>query len=139
MICAAMASLYLLFLPHFRIDYNIASLLLVLIMMYYEIKRVKQGKGIFEYEFKSDFGLGLLIGTSILFKQTTGLVICAMFVIYKLFVVTKKEEFKAFVKIMLVRSLGVAVPVIMLAIYLTINNIWTYFLDFAVFRYNYIF
>jgi 4-amino-4-deoxy-L-arabinose transferase-like glycosyltransferase len=57
----SMVMFYFLFLHQFRMDYNFAILLVVLIALYYEINKVKNGKEILEYNFKFDFCLGILI------------------------------------------------------------------------------
>ena len=111
---------YVLLFNYFGLDYNFATLLVVLIVLYNEIKHVD----------KFNFWNGVLIGLTILLKQNTGLVLSFVFIFYKfLMFPIKKETFK----IILTRALGVFVPVAILALYLTINNIWKDFFDYAIY------
>ena len=127
--------IYLLVAKHFCIDYNFATLLVILITIYCELKNLQKGKEILEVN-KKDFFLGMLVGTSILFKQTTGLFVSVIFIFCKLLLASNKEDFKRAFKIIIIRLLGVIIPVIVLAIYLSINNIWYDFLDYTVYSLN---
>lgn len=124
--------IYLLMYEHFCIDYNFAILLIILITIYCEIKKITNGKEILEVN-KNDFFLGILVGTSILFKQTTGLFVSIIFIFYKLLLASNKKEYIKAFKIIVTRLLGVLIPVILFAIYLSFNNIWYDFLDYAVY------
>lgn len=128
-------SIYILLNNFFCIDYNFGILLITLITIYYELKRISQGKELIEVTYK-DFLLGIFVGASILFKQTTGLFLSAIFIFYKLLLATNKEEFKNVFKIIGIRILGVVIPIIAFAIYLSINNIWNEFLDYTVYSLN---
>lgn len=132
-IYSSISALYLLFFSHFRIDYNLSMLLIVLIVLYNEIKRVKEKNMILEYNFKRDFFLGILMGTTILFKHTAGLFITSIFILYKLLLVPKKEQIRKAFEIILTRLLGAFIPVILLIIYLSVNNIWLEFLDYTIY------
>ena len=123
--------IYLLFYKDFCIDYNYTVLLIILITIYAELK-----KEILEVNFKRDFLLGLLVGTSILFKQTTGLALIVIFVLYKLLLVNNKNEFKSVIKIIVERALGALIPILIFCIYLSCNNLWKYFLDYTVYSLN---
>lgn len=114
------------------IDYNFSILLIALIAMYLEFKELEKNKKIIIYNKKKDFCLGILVGTSILFKQTTGLFLTVIFILYKLLLAKGKEEFKITGKIILTRTLGVCIPVICLCIYLTLNNIWAECIDYTI-------
>lgn len=124
--------IFLLFYKHFCIDYNFAILLVVLITIYYELKSLSNKKEILIPN-KTNFLLGILVGTSILFKHTTGLFLSAIYIFYKLLIATNKEEFKNVFKIILLRLLGVMIPISIFAIYLTVNNIWQDFLDYTIY------
>lgn len=127
--------IYILLNSFFCIDYNFGILLITLITIYCELKKISQGKELLEVTYK-DFWLGIFVGASILFKQTTGLFLSAIFIFYKLLIATNKEEFKKVFKIIGIRILGVIIPVIAFAIYLSINNIWNDFLDYTVYSLN---
>lgn len=127
--------IYLLMKDHFCIDYNFGTLLIILITIYCELKNISKKKDFLDVN-KRDFFLGILVGTSIMFKQTTGLFTSVIFIFYKLLIATNKEDFKKAFKIIILRLLGVIIPVIMFVIYLTVNNIWYDFLDYTVYSLN---
>lgn len=124
--------IYLLMYEHFCIDYNFATLLIILITIYCELKSLSKGKEILNVS-KNDFWLGILVGTTIASKQTTGIFVSVIFIFYKLLLCSKKEEFKKTFKIIIIRLLGVLIPIVLLAIYLSVNNIWNDFLDYTVY------
>lgn len=123
---------YKIFSNYICIDYNFAILLIALIAMYIELRNLEKNKKIIVYNKKNDFCLGILVGTSILFKQTTGMFLTVIFILYKLLLAKGKEEFKITGKIILVRALGVCIPVICLCAYLIINNIWADCIDYTI-------
>ncbi|MGN1311299.1 MAG: hypothetical protein ACI4VP_06430 [Clostridia bacterium] len=124
--------IYLLFYEHFCIDYNFCVLLIILITIYCELKSLSKGKEILDIS-KNDFWLGILVGTSIAFKQTTGIFVSVIFLFYKLLLCSKKEDFKKTFKIIAIRLLGVLIPIVLLAIYLSVDNIWKDFLDYTIY------
>ena len=71
------------------IDYNYAVLLIALILLFIELKNVKED--IFKYSFRYNFILGIVAGIAILFKQTTGIAVAMACVGYKIFEIRKKE------------------------------------------------
>ena len=132
-IYVTMVIMYLLFFDLFCIDYNLLTILIILIAIYYEIKRISKGHEILEYSFKFDFCLGIFLGASILLKQTSGLFISVIFILYKLLLASNKEDFKTVFKIILTRFFGVLIPAFLLYIYLIINNIWMDYLEYTVY------
>lgn len=124
---------YFILLDHLRIDYNFATILVVLTALYYELKRLIKTDKIIEYNFQFDFILGILIGHTILLKHTTGLVISVAFVFYKFLLIFRKEDLKTIMKITGTRFLGVLIPVAILIVYLIINNIFSDFLDYCIY------
>lgn len=120
--------IYLMFYNYFCIDYNYAVLLISLIIIYIELKYE-----MFDVDPKRDFWLGILVGSSILFKQTTGLALTVISIFYKLLLVSNKDACKKVFKIIIYRSIGVLTPILLFVIYLTINNIWIDFLDYTIF------
>ena len=127
--------IYLLLYKHFCIDYNFAALLVILMTIYYELKNISKKEDLLNIN-KRDVFLGILVGSSILLKQTIGLFTSVIFIFYKLLIVTKKEEVKKVFKIIFLRLFGVIIPVIVFVIYLIINNIWYDFLDYTVYSLN---
>jgi hypothetical protein len=74
-----------------------------------------------------------MVGSTLLFKQTTGMFISAIFIMYKLLLAANKSEFKIVIKIVFTRFLGVLIPITLLVLYLSINNIWNEFLDYTIY------
>lgn len=112
------------------IDYNYAVLLIALILLYIELKNVKES--FLEYDFKYNFVLGLIAGLAILCKQTTGIAVSMACIGYKIFAIRNKDDIKIFLKIAFARLLGVIVPVIIFMIYLVMNNAVKDFVDYTI-------
>lgn len=112
------------------IDYNYAVLLITLILLYIELKNVKEG--LLEYDFKYNFVLGLIAGLAILCKQTTGIAVSMACIGYKIFAIRNKDDIKIFLKIAFARILGVILPVIIFMIYLVMNNAVKDFVDYTI-------
>lgn len=85
--------MYMLMDNYFRIDYNFGVLLIALITLYYELKQISRGKELVETDYKDIF-IGILVGSSILFKQTTGVFLSAIFVSYKLLLLNREGNIK---------------------------------------------
>lgn len=90
--------MYMLMDNYFRIDYNFGVLLIALITLYYELKQISRGKELVETDYKDIF-IGILVGSSILFKQTTGVFLSAIFVSYKLLLLNREGNIKNILKI----------------------------------------
>lgn len=125
-------SIYLIYYNYFCIDYNYSILLIALTGIYLELNFSNKNT-ILKSNIKHDIGVGVLIGTSILLKQTTGLFISAIFVFYKLLIISKKIQIKEIVKIISLRLIGIFIPIGLLLSYLILNNIWWEFLDYAIY------
>jgi len=74
-----------------------------------------------------------LVGTSILIKQTTGIILSLVFIFYKILVAKGKEDWKNVAKIIFIRLLGVTIPIILFIIYLIKNNIGYEFKNYAIY------
>ena len=116
----------------FTIDYNFAVLFLVLIIMYIEIKQYKKENILLKLECKKDVLLGILAGLCITLKQSTGLIVAVTLIGYKILEIRNKKDFKEFIKIALMRTIGMLIPVIIMVIYLVYNNALNSFIDYAI-------
>ncbi len=125
--------IYSVYYNYFSIDYNFSILLITLIGIYIELYFINKNKSVIISNIKIDFGLGILIGCTILLKQTTGLFISLIFVFYKVLIVLKKSEVKEILKIMVARLLGIFIPICIMIIYLSVNHIWLEFMDYAIY------
>lgn len=103
------------------IDYNVAVLFIALVILYKELRVSKQ-----------DFVIGLLTGLAICTKQSIGITLAGIVIIYKLLFVDNKEQFIEYLKVALKRIVGILIPVIIFIIYLLITGSIKEFIDYAV-------
>ena len=128
--CLIVTALFgILFRDCYCIDYNILSLLFALIILYIELKNIKNSH--FKAE-KNDWIIGILAGLAICTKQSIGAILAVIVVGYKLIFVQNKEEFKNYLRIAIKRIIGILIPVIILFIYLLATNAISDFIDYAV-------
>jgi len=125
--------LYCIYYQYFCIDYNFFVLLIILLTIFLELKKNAKTNNLFEVNAKYDMLLGILVGTSILIKQTTGIFFSLIFIFYKILTIPKNLKVKDVLKILFIRSIGVIIPVIILILYLRITNTWNSFLDYAIY------
>lgn len=112
------------------IDYNYAVLFIALILLYTELKNIKED--FLKYDFKYNFVLGLIAGLAILCKQTTGIAVAMACIGYKIFAIRSKDDIKKFFKIAFTRLFGVLIPIVFFIIYLIVNNAFVYFVDYTI-------
>ena len=103
------------------IDYNVAVLFLALIILYKELHGSKQ-----------DLLIGLLAGLAVCTKQSIGVTLAFVVVLYKLLFVENKEQFKEYIKTALKRIVGILIPVIVFIIYLLVTGAMSEFINYAV-------
>ena len=116
----------------FCLDYNYLSLLIVLIIVYKEIKLYKEDFKFIKLNIQDDLVLGILAGLSILTKQTTGILISVVLLGNKLIFVRKKEDLKIYLKTFTYRLIGIMIPSLLLVLYLIINNAFTEFINYTI-------
>ena len=112
-------------LDYFCLDYNFFNLLIILLIMFIENKNFEK------HELKINLLIGILGAFSFLVKQTTGGFVMLAAILLKLLQI-KKENYKQIFKEILVRCVGVLIPIIMFVMYLTINGAWQDFVDYAI-------
>jgi len=115
------ALLFLFIKDSFYIDYNYAILFVTLLLIYIELKYKN-------YSVKYNVLIGLLAGITILLKQSTGIIISAITVLYLLLEKRDKETVKA----ILYRIIGVLIPCIIFILYLFITNSMSSFIDYCI-------
>lgn len=123
---------YVFVINYIAVDYNFVNLLISLIIFYFELKLYKETKELFIYNFKRDFFLGVLAGISIVFKQTTGILLTIGVILYKLLAIKNKTDLKKFIKIAITRLAGSLLPLIIMIIYLLKNNLIEDFTNYAI-------
>lgn len=115
------ALLFLFIKDNFYIDYNYAILFIVLVLIYVELKYKNCGA-------RYNLLIGLLAGATILLKQSTGIIISVITVIYLLAEKRDNQTLKA----VTYRVCGVLIPCIILLIYLLATNSVSSFIDYCV-------
>ena len=112
--------------PYFAIDYNWASLLNILIILYLEIKNKENKKKSY------NILIGLISGLLITIKQTTGIVITLAVIGYKIFEIRDKKEIKEYIKGAILRTIGAAIaPIFMIIILLKLGALNDY-IDYCI-------
>ena len=107
-------------------DYNNLVELFCLIIVYLEINNKEKTN------IKYNIFIGILGGLCIITKQTTGLIISGMIVLYKILQIKKKEDIKTCIKQAGIRALGISIPVVLFIVYLLINNAISDFIDYCI-------
>ena len=72
------------------------------------------------------------MGLSILFKQSTGLVVSFISIIFPIFFIKNKIDFKKYIKTTFYKIVGLCIPIILLIIYLFFNNAIYDFIDYTI-------
>ena len=118
----------------YRLDYNVTTILLALIVLLAELKLKKK----YSQEIKGKLPIwanhliiGILSGIAILNKQTLGLFLAFVVIIVPLLFM-KKENKKEIFKDILYRILGMIIPIAIFVIYLLISNSFKDFIDYAI-------
>lgn len=119
------ATIYL-YKNYFCIDYNFAVLLIILIITLLELKNIEK------HSSKLNFFAGILVGMAILTKQTTGIFLSLVFLLYNILIINNKDELKEYGKETIYKTLGIIVPIILFCIYITICKGWNDFIDYTI-------
>ena len=120
------AFLFYLFMPYFTIDYNFANILVLLILVYLELKFKDNNKP------RINLLIGLLAGITILFKQTTGIIISLICIFYKLLGPDINGKYKKILKQIGIRFIGVLIPILIGISYLLLTNSASDFVSYAI-------
>lgn len=120
------AFLYYMLIPYFTIDYNFANIFIELIIVYLELKFLDKNTP------KTNLLIGILAGTTILFKQTTGIIISLICIFYKLLGPNIKSNYKEIIKQIAIRFIGVLIPILVGILYLLISGSMNDFISYAI-------
>ncbi len=123
---------FLIFKDYICIDYNFAILAITLFVIYLEIKNYEKYNNYFNSSFLFYFIIGLLCGSCILLKQTTGVFITIASLFYPILFVKNKIDFKNYLKITAFKIIGIIIPLVLLLIYLIANNALYDFFDYTI-------
>lgn len=116
----------------FCIDYNFATLLLLLIIIWQELQAYQKDGIFIKYNKKKDLLLGILAGLTFTLKQTSGLLICIALLGNKLLFVKNKEELKIFFKCLAFRLIGIFIPIGIMLSYLIYFHAFLDFINYTV-------
>lgn len=125
--CAIYTFLLFILFSNLVIDYNCFILLLCEITILLEIKSIGKPLNIRNEILKS-----IIVGLSIITKQTMGTLLCIVYVLYKIIYVKDKIEMKEFIKVAVYRATGILVPVIIFIIYLIATNSFSDFINYCI-------
>lgn len=117
----------------FTLNYNILVIFIGIIILYLELKNIeKRNDNIDEINYKYEFIIGLLIGIAICVKQSIGFLLLISGIIYNLIYINNKKSISEFIKRSITRILGTLIPIIILLIYLLLNNALYEFIDYCI-------
>ena len=114
---------------HLRIDYNFFTLMMLLLIIYIEIKNVQN---IHKKNQKIDIALGILAGLCVCSKQTIGICITIVTLFYQIMFIKDKDDFKIFIKKLVDKFIGFLAIFMLLIIYFSVFNLWKDFIDYAI-------
>lgn len=113
----------------FCIDYNVFVLFISLVILYNELKNIDN---IYIYDKRYDFIIGILAGLAICTKQSIGVTLAIIVVIYKGLFIENKQQFRQYIKIAYTRIVGILMPLTILFIYLIFTGSFSDFINYAI-------
>ena len=119
------ATIYL-YKNYFCIDYNFAVLWIILIVTLIELENIEKKNP------KLNFFAGIMVGMAILTKQTTGIFLALVFLLYRVLIISNKQEIKKYSKETLYKVLGISVPIVLFCIYIISYKGWDNFVDYTI-------
>mgnify|MGYP005784403029 FL=1 len=128
LILGTLISIFLLLQKYMYIDYNLGLLLILLLIIYLELRKTTQK---LELHIKYDILIGILSGLCFTLKQSIGMVAIIAIVGYQILKVKNKNDLILFIKIALFRVLGALIPIAILLVYLICNNALKDFISYA--------
>ncbi len=109
---------------YFCIDYNWFVLFLSLIIINIEFNKFKSNN-------VKNIIIGILAGMCVCTKQTTGALICFAIIVYRIIIAIKTKQ-KNEIKKIIFTIIGMAIPTVMLLIYLVANGAINGFIDYCI-------
>ncbi len=124
------AGIGILFKDIFAIDYNFVVLLIALIILYSELKENMQKEN--KLNIKKEIAIGVLAGLAICTKQSIGITLAIVVVVYKLMFIENTNQFTQYIKNTIAKICGILLPIVLFLIYLLLTNSIKDFIDYAV-------
>lgn len=127
-ILLAICGLLVLYANYYCIDYNYFSVLLTLLIIYFELTLNMEKKS-------SNFLIGFIAGLTFLTKQSIGGFVCVSIVLYRIIIEiyeSKSKNLRFNIKNILFRILGGILPIAVFLIYLLITDSLYGFMDYAI-------
>ena len=116
---------------YFCLDYNWAVALMGIIILNLELLNIENREKD-KSNFKYDFLIGNLVGISICFKQSIGLLIAIIAILYNLIFIQRRKDIVEFTKRTIIRICGIFLPISILILYLFYNNALYEFIDYCI-------
>ena len=116
--------LFIIMQTYFTLDYNWATLLLVLIITCIEINK--------NASWKKELYLGILAGVAFTIKQSTGIIIILAVLGWKILEVRNIAEFKEYIKILFMRILGMFIVLSMFFLILIKIKAFSDYIDYCI-------
>lgn len=111
----------------FCIDYNVFVLFISLVILYNELKNIDN-----IYDKRYDFIIGILAGLAICTKQSIGVTLAIIVVVYKGLFIENKQQFRQYIKIAYTRIVGILMPLTILFMYLIFTCSFRDFINYAI-------
>lgn len=114
---------------NFKMEYNFFVLFLTLLIILLEllIRNKPKNNGT-----KMECMIGILAGIAFCSKQTTGLFLMSCVVLYQILEVRNKKDWKLFFEKIKYRMIGIAIPIIVLILYFTMNHVWNDWFNYCI-------
>ena len=116
---------------YFCLDYNWAVALMGIIILNLELFNL-ENKEKDKSNFKYNFLIGNLVGIAICFKQSIGLLIAIIAILYNLIFIQRRKDIVEFIKRTIIRICGIFLPISILILYLFYNNALYEFVDYCI-------
>ena len=113
---------------YYCLDYNFLVVTFVFFIILLEIKSINQR---FENK-KIHMCIGIIAGLSICTKQSVGFVVSLFVILSQLFFIKDNRNIKLIIKNILLRIIGILIPIIVFIIYLLICGAFYEFIDYAI-------
>ena len=123
LVTASILLITYMFLEYFCFDYNFFNLFLIMLLILLEHSS--------DNSKRYNFFIGIVAGLSMLVKQTTGAFVIIAAILIRVLLI-KKMSWKQSLKIIMIRCLGVLMPIIIFMAYLTISSSWHEFIDYTI-------
>lgn len=111
----------------FVYDYNFLLILLVLLIIYLEIKNNQYNKAS-----KLNFVIGIVAGLCVITKQTVGSICLVIVLLNNIWLINSRSDLKHYIKTLIIRIVGSSIPITLFICYLLYNGAFGSFLEYCI-------